>query len=61
MPRPDRWPRARKSCASLLALAQATGVDAPIAEHVTAVVNGDITAKDMMASFIARDTKAETD
>jgi glycerol-3-phosphate dehydrogenase (NAD(P)+) len=50
-----------KSCASLLALAQKTGVDAPIAEHVTAVVAGEITAKDMMASFIARDTKAETD
>lgn len=50
-----------KSCASLFALAQSQGVDAPIAEHVTAVVAGEITAKDMMASFIARDTKAETD
>lgn len=50
-----------KSCASLLALAEKNGVDAPIAEHVAAVVNGEITAKDMMRSFIARDTKAETD
>ena len=50
-----------KSCASLLALAQKTGVDAPIAEHVDAVVAGQLTATDMMASFIARDPKAETD
>jgi glycerol-3-phosphate dehydrogenase (NAD(P)+) len=50
-----------KSCASLLALAQKTGVDAPIAEHVDAVVAGRITASDMMQAFIARDTKAETD
>jgi glycerol-3-phosphate dehydrogenase (NAD(P)+) len=50
-----------KSCSSLYALARRTGVDAPIAEHVDAVVAGRITAKDMMEAFIARDTKAETD
>jgi glycerol-3-phosphate dehydrogenase (NAD(P)+) len=50
-----------KSCSSLLDLAQRTGVDAPIAEHVTGVVEGRMTATDMMNSFIARDTKAETD
>lgn len=50
-----------KSCSSLLALARATGVDAPIAEHVEAVVRGEITARDMMDAFIARDTKAERD
>lgn len=50
-----------KSCSSLLDLARNTGVDAPIAEHVTAVVEGRITATDMMNAFIARDTKAETD
>ncbi len=50
-----------KSCASLLALAERTGVDAPIAHHVTAVVDGRMTAQEMMDSFIARDTKAETD
>jgi glycerol-3-phosphate dehydrogenase (NAD(P)+) len=50
-----------KSCSSLLALAQRTGVDAPIAEHVDAVVAGRMTAPEMMASFVARDTKAETD
>jgi glycerol-3-phosphate dehydrogenase (NAD(P)+) len=50
-----------KSCASLLALAERTGIDAPIAEHVDAVVAGRMTATDMMSAFIARDTKAETD
>ena len=50
-----------KSCSSLLALAQHTGVDAPIAEHVDAVVRGEISARDMMDAFISRDTKAERD
>jgi glycerol-3-phosphate dehydrogenase (NAD(P)+) len=50
-----------KSCKSLLALAERTGVDAPIAQHVDAVVDGRMTALEMMNSFIARDTKAETD
>jgi glycerol-3-phosphate dehydrogenase (NAD(P)+) len=50
-----------KSCRSLLDLARRTGVDAPIAEHVTRVVAGEITPIDMMNAFIARDTKAETD
>jgi glycerol-3-phosphate dehydrogenase (NAD(P)+) len=50
-----------KSCSSLLDLARNTGVDAPIAEHVTAVVEGRLTATEMMNAFIARDTKAETD
>jgi glycerol-3-phosphate dehydrogenase (NAD(P)+) len=48
-----------KSCASLLDLARRTGVDAPIAEHVDAVIRGEMTATDMMASFIGRETKAE--
>lgn len=48
-----------KSCSSLLALAQRTGVDAPIAHHVDAVVAGRMTANEMMDAFIARDTKAE--
>jgi glycerol-3-phosphate dehydrogenase (NAD(P)+) len=50
-----------KSCSSLLALARRTGVDAPIAQHVDAVVDGRMTALEMMDAFIARDTKAETD
>jgi glycerol-3-phosphate dehydrogenase (NAD(P)+) len=50
-----------KSCSSIRALAERAGVDAPIAEHVDAVVAGRLTATDMMDAFIARDTKAETD
>lgn len=50
-----------KSCSSLLALARNTGVDAPIAEHVDAVVRGEISARDMMDAFISRQTKAERD
>jgi glycerol-3-phosphate dehydrogenase (NAD(P)+) len=48
-----------KSCASLYDLASNSGVDAPVAEHVAAVVAGEITARDMMYAFIARDTKHE--
>ena len=50
-----------KSCKSLVALAEQTGIDAPIAHHVDAVVDGRMTALEMMDSFIARDPKAETD
>jgi glycerol-3-phosphate dehydrogenase (NAD(P)+) len=50
-----------KSCKSILALARANDVDAPIAEAVDAVVDGRMTALDMMDVFIARDIKAETD
>jgi len=50
-----------KSCASLLDLARRTGVDAPVAEHVTAVVDGKMNAQEMMDSVISRETKAETD
>ncbi|MBO0845060.1 MAG: NAD(P)-dependent glycerol-3-phosphate dehydrogenase [Nocardioides sp.] len=50
-----------KSCSSLRALAEQAGVDAPIAQHVEAVVAGRMTAPEMMESFIRRDTKAETE
>jgi glycerol-3-phosphate dehydrogenase (NAD(P)+) len=50
-----------KSCSSLLALAERTGVDAPIAHHVDAVVAGRLTAPEMMDAFIARDPKAENE
>jgi glycerol-3-phosphate dehydrogenase (NAD(P)+) len=50
-----------KSCSSLLALARRTGVDAPIAQSVDALVDGRMTAEQMMDAFIARDIKAETD
>ncbi len=48
-----------KSCASLYDLASNSGVDAPVAEHVAAVVAGEMSAQDMMYAFIARDTKHE--
>ncbi|WP_244932224.1 NAD(P)H-dependent glycerol-3-phosphate dehydrogenase [Nocardioides sp. W7] len=50
-----------KSCSSLRALAEQSGIDAPIAQHVDDVVAGRLTANEMMDAFIARDTKAETD
>jgi glycerol-3-phosphate dehydrogenase (NAD(P)+) len=50
-----------KSCSSLLALAERTGVDAPIAEHVDAVVGNRMTATDLVRAFTSRGTKAETD
>jgi glycerol-3-phosphate dehydrogenase (NAD(P)+) len=50
-----------KSCSSLLALAQKVDVDAPLAAAVAAVVTGQMTAPDLIESFIARETKAETD
>ncbi len=50
-----------KSCASIFDLAQRHGVDAPVAQHVAAVVQGEISAREMMHAFIARDTKHERD
>ncbi|QWC85445.1 NAD(P)-dependent glycerol-3-phosphate dehydrogenase [Nocardioidaceae bacterium] len=48
-----------KSCSSLVQLAHREGVECPIAEHVDAVVRGEITATDMVGSFVSRDTKHE--
>jgi glycerol-3-phosphate dehydrogenase (NAD(P)+) len=50
-----------KSCSSLHALAERTGVDAPVAEHVEKVVKGELTAPEMVRVFIEREPKAETD
>jgi glycerol-3-phosphate dehydrogenase (NAD(P)+) len=50
-----------KSCNSLRDLARSTGVDAPIAEHVSEVVAGEIGAADMVDAFINRATKSERD
>ena len=50
-----------KSCASLRALAERTGVDAPIAQYVDDVVAGRMTVEEMMDATLSRDTKAETD
>ena len=50
-----------KSCAAILDLANAHDVYAPIAAEVTRVVRGESTARDMMHTFIERDTKHERD
>jgi glycerol-3-phosphate dehydrogenase (NAD(P)+) len=50
-----------KSCSSIFDLANRSGVDAPVAEHVDKVVRGEMSARDMMYAFIARDTKHERD
>ncbi len=50
-----------KSCSSLLDLARRAGVYAPIVEHVHDVVEGKMTAGDMLNSLISRDTKNERD
>jgi glycerol-3-phosphate dehydrogenase (NAD(P)+) len=48
-----------KSCSSIRALAEQTGVDAPIASAVDEVVAGRMTTGEMMEAFITRDTKPE--
>lgn len=50
-----------KSCSSLLDLTVREGVYAPIVEHVHGVVEGEMTAADMLTSLISRDTKHERD
>ena len=53
----DGW----RDAETALELARRTGVDAPIAEHVDAVVAGRMTAQDLVSAFTSRDPKAETD
>lgn len=50
-----------KSCSSLRALAEQSGVDAPVAQYVDDVVAGRMTATEMMDDILARETKAETE
>lgn len=50
-----------KSCASLLDLAKRADVYAPIVGHVHDVVEGKMTAADMLTSLVSRDTKHERD
>ena len=50
-----------KSCSSLRALAEQSGVDAPIATYVDDVVAGRLTAQGMMDAVLARGTKPERD
>jgi glycerol-3-phosphate dehydrogenase (NAD(P)+) len=48
-----------KSCASISELAHHHDVEMPIAEHVTKVVAGEMTPKDMLFSLISRSAKSE--
>jgi glycerol-3-phosphate dehydrogenase (NAD(P)+) len=50
-----------KSCASLRALAERSGCDAPVARYVDDVVAARMTAQEMMDAILARETKAESD
>ncbi|GAB3266949.1 NAD(P)H-dependent glycerol-3-phosphate dehydrogenase [Nocardioides dilutus] len=50
-----------KSCSSLRALAEQSGVDAPVAQYVDDVVAGRMTAGQMMDDILARETKSETE
>ncbi|WP_433160189.1 NAD(P)H-dependent glycerol-3-phosphate dehydrogenase [Kribbella sp. CA-247076] len=48
-----------KSCASITDLAHHHDVEMPIAEHVTKVVTGEMTPKDMLFSLVSRSAKSE--
>ena len=48
-----------KSCASISELAHHHDVEMPIAEHVTKVVAGEMTPKDMLFSLVSRSAKSE--
>ncbi len=48
-----------KSCASITALAHNHDIEMPIVEHVTRVVSGEMTPKDMLVSLISRSAKSE--
>ena len=50
-----------KSCSSLRALAEQSGVDAPVAQYVDDVVAGRMTAPEMMDDILKRETKSESD
>jgi len=50
-----------KSCSSILALAQRTGVDLPITEQVVQVVHHGLDPREMLASFMGRALKPEAD
>ena len=50
-----------KSCSSLLDLARSVDVYAPIVEAVHSVVEGEMTAADMLTALISREAKHERD
>jgi glycerol-3-phosphate dehydrogenase (NAD(P)+) len=48
-----------KSCESITELAHHHDVEMPIVEHVTKVVSGEMTPKDMLFSLVSRSAKSE--
>jgi glycerol-3-phosphate dehydrogenase (NAD(P)+) len=50
-----------KTCSSLRALAVRAGIYAPIVEAVHAVVEGEMTAAEMLTELISKETKHERD
>ena len=50
-----------KTCSSLLALAERADIYAPIVEAVHAVVEGEMTAADMLTALISKEAKHERD
>ena len=50
-----------KTASSLLALAQRADIYAPIVEAVHAVVEGEMTAGDMLTALISKEAKHERD
>ncbi len=48
-----------KSCEPIRDLAARNGVEMPIVEHVTALLRGDLTPREMLGSLISRAAKAE--
>ncbi|MCW2747868.1 MAG: glycerol-3-phosphate dehydrogenase, partial [Nocardioidaceae bacterium] len=50
-----------KSCQSVAELALMHGIDMPIVTHVTALIDGSMSPRDMVSSLITRQAKAELD
>jgi glycerol-3-phosphate dehydrogenase (NAD(P)+) len=48
-----------KSCASVYELAQLHGVDMPIVEHVTALIEGRMDPESLVKALISREAKPE--
>lgn len=50
-----------RSCVSIRDLAARYGVEMPIVDHVTALIDGDLTPQSMLRSLISRSAKSELD
>jgi glycerol-3-phosphate dehydrogenase (NAD(P)+) len=48
-----------KSCESIYQLAERTGVEMPIVDHVARLIRGDVSVQEMLVSLISREPKPE--